>query len=51
MVISKEEKQMIDALDALYPGIEIISATITYKTEEGKFRFSYNQVPKGGKHD
>ena len=39
------EQKIIDALDRLYlEGIEIERATVTYKTKDGKFRFSFSQV-------
>ena len=52
MKMGEIEQKIIDALDRLYlEGIEIERATVTYKTKDGKFRFSFSQrknpQPKG----
>ena len=39
------DKKIIDALDSLYlDGIRVKSATVTYETKDGKFRFSFSEM-------
>ena len=52
--MDEADKKIIDALDSLYlDGIRVKSATVTYETKDGRFRFSFAEIKpknkKGGK--
>ena len=43
--MDEADKKIIDALDSLYlDGIRVKSATVTYETKDGKFRFSFSEM-------